>query len=94
MPLPATEGPLGVIVVGRPGGNGFSADDVAFLNILAGLCALAVERIRLLADRSHVREILAAGRSPCMTPRRGFASGGCGSTSSSSRSRSTAAPPT
>ena len=58
LPLPATEGPLGVIVVGRPGDNGFSADDVAFLNILAGLCALAVERIRLLADRSHVREIL------------------------------------
>jgi GAF domain-containing protein len=58
LPLPATEGPLGVIVVGRPGDGGFSADDVAFLSILAGLCASAVERIRLLADRSHVREIL------------------------------------
>jgi GAF domain-containing protein len=52
LPLPATDGPLGVIVVGRPGDNGFSADDVAFLDILAGLCALAVERVRLLADRS------------------------------------------
>jgi GAF domain-containing protein len=58
LPLPATERPLGVIVVGRAGAYGFSPDDVAFLSVLAGLCALAVERIRLAADRSHVREVL------------------------------------
>lgn len=58
LPLPAADGCLGVLVVGRSGHRGFSADDVAFLNVLTGLCALAVERLRLSTDRSHVREIL------------------------------------
>ena len=58
LPLPAAEGALGVIVVGRGGDAGFSADDVAFLDVLAGLCGLALERLRLSADRSHVREII------------------------------------
>jgi DNA-binding winged helix-turn-helix (wHTH) protein len=58
LPLPGTHRPLGVIVLGRSEHRGFSADDIAFLNVLAGLCALAVERLRLSADRSHVREIL------------------------------------
>jgi DNA-binding winged helix-turn-helix (wHTH) protein len=58
LPFPATGPALGVIVFGRPGERGFSEDDIAFLNVLAGLCALAVERQRLSTDRSHVREIL------------------------------------
>jgi GAF domain-containing protein len=58
LPLPGTHGPLGVIVLRRSGHRGFSADDIAFLTVLAGLCALAVERLRLSTDRSHVREIL------------------------------------
>jgi DNA-binding winged helix-turn-helix (wHTH) protein len=58
LPLPATGPALGVIVFGRPGERGFSEDDIAFLSVLAGLCALAVERLRLSTDRSHVREIL------------------------------------
>ena len=58
LPLPATGAALGVIVFGRSEGRGFSEDDIAFLNVLAGLCALAVERLRLSSDRAHVREIL------------------------------------
>ena len=58
LPLPATGAALGVILFGRSGDRGFSEDDIAFLNVLAGLCALAVERLRLSSDRSHVREIL------------------------------------
>lgn len=58
LPLPAIHGPVGVIVFGRSGRRGFSADDIAFLNVLAGLCALAVERLRLSIERSHVRQIL------------------------------------
>jgi DNA-binding winged helix-turn-helix (wHTH) protein len=58
LPLPGTYGPLGVMVVGRSGHRGFSADAVAFLNVLAGLCALAVERLHLSTGRSDVRETL------------------------------------
>jgi DNA-binding response OmpR family regulator len=46
------------MVVGRSGRRGFSADAVAFLNVLAGLCALAVERLRLSTGRSDVGEML------------------------------------
>jgi GAF domain-containing protein len=58
LPLPATGAALGVIVFGRSDARGFSDEDIAFLNVLAGLCALAVERLRLSTDRTHVREIL------------------------------------
>jgi DNA-binding winged helix-turn-helix (wHTH) protein len=58
LPLPAIDAALGVIVFSRSGDRGFSEQDIAFLNVLAGLCALAVERLRLSTDRSHVREIL------------------------------------
>jgi DNA-binding winged helix-turn-helix (wHTH) protein len=58
LPLPATGAALGVIVFARSGDRGFSEEHIAFLNVLAGLCALAVERLRLSSDRSHVREIL------------------------------------
>ena len=55
VPLPASDGPLGVMVVGRSGRAGFSADEVAFVGVLAGVCALALERLRLLADRQILR---------------------------------------
>ena len=63
VPLAATERPVGVMVVGRAGRAGFSADDIAFIEVLAGLCALALERLRLLADRSEARQILSRRRS-------------------------------
>ena len=58
LPLPATDGALGVIVFGRSGARGFSDHDIAFLDVLAGLCALALERLRLSTDRFRAREIL------------------------------------
>ena len=58
LPLPTSDRPLGVIVLGRPGHRAFATNDMAFLDVLAGLCALAVERLRIATDRSHVREIL------------------------------------
>ena len=59
VPLAASEGPVGVMVVGRAGRAGFSADEVAFIGVLAGVCALALERLRLLAD-GRSRQILQA----------------------------------
>ena len=46
LPLPATDGAVGVIVLGRSGDRGFSGEEMAFLSVLAGLCAPAVERVR------------------------------------------------
>jgi hypothetical protein len=57
LPLPGADGALGVIVFGRSGPLGFSGDDIPFLKVLAGLCAMAVERLRLASRRSGVREI-------------------------------------
>jgi DNA-binding winged helix-turn-helix (wHTH) protein len=58
LPLLGTRGALGVIVFGRSGRRPLSGDDVAFLNVLAGLCAMAVECMQLSSERSRVREIL------------------------------------
>jgi GAF domain-containing protein len=58
LPLPGTEHPVGAMALGLPSGRGLSDDDRAFLTVLAGLCALAVERVRLSTDRSHVRALL------------------------------------
>jgi GAF domain-containing protein len=58
MPLPGALHPVGLVAVARTGRRGFSEDDRAFMTILAGLCALAVERLRLLADKSHVLALL------------------------------------
>lgn len=54
LPLPSGEGPLGVIVFGRSGDYGFSDADKAFLSVLATLGALALERLRLSAQRAVV----------------------------------------
>jgi DNA-binding winged helix-turn-helix (wHTH) protein len=62
VPLPAAEGPVGVMVIGRSGRAGFSPDERAFVDVLAGVCALALERLRLLADRSETRQILSRRR--------------------------------
>jgi hypothetical protein len=56
LPLAGGELPLGVIVFGRSRRRGFSKHDCAFMKVLAGLCALAVERVRLSSTRSRIRE--------------------------------------
>jgi hypothetical protein len=49
---------LGLMVVERPRHRPFCDDDRPFLNVLAGLCGLAMERLRLSIERSHDRAIL------------------------------------
>jgi GAF domain-containing protein len=58
--LPISQGArnLGLFVLGRRDDRPFSADDRSFLDVLTGLCALALERLRLCADRSRVRALL------------------------------------
>ena len=46
LPLTGAAAPLGVIVLGRSNRRGFSFHERAFMTALAGLCALAVERVR------------------------------------------------
>jgi two-component system response regulator RegX3 len=46
LPLPAADGAVGVLVLGRSGDRGFAPDERAFLNVLAALSAPAVERVR------------------------------------------------
>ena len=55
VPLPATARPVGVMAVGRSGRDGFSSDDVAFVEVLAAVCGFALERLQLLADRQVLR---------------------------------------
>ena len=58
--LPISQGVrnLGLLVLGRHGDRPFSADDRSFLDVLTGLSALALERLRLCADRARVRALL------------------------------------
>jgi GAF domain-containing protein len=58
--LPISQGArnLGLLVLGRRGDRPFSADDRSFLDVLTGLSALALERLRLCADRARVRALL------------------------------------
>jgi Transcriptional regulatory protein, C terminal/GAF domain len=83
LPLPAAAGAVGVLVLGRSGDRGFSADDMAFLNVLAALSAPAVERAgrqlalraadtqlrvgRLRIDLEHL-QVEIDGRSAHLTP--------------------------
>ena len=78
LPLPTSGAALGVILFGRSGDRGFSEDDIAFLNVLAGLCALAVERLGCPATGPTSGRSFAAGGSPCTSRAPGCASGGCG----------------
>jgi GAF domain-containing protein len=58
LPLWASDRPLGLMVLERTPHHPFTADDRPFLNVLAGLCALALERLRLSEERSDDRAIL------------------------------------
>ncbi len=55
--IPADGRPLGIIVAARVRDLAFSEQDRAFLNVLAGVSALALERLRLSIGRSHVRHV-------------------------------------
>ena len=60
--IPPPARPLGMIVVGRMHERLFSNDDRAFLNVLASLSGLALERLWLLTTRSRPRPALHAER--------------------------------
>ena len=47
LPLPTSDRPLGVIVLGRPGHRAFATNDMAFLDVLAGLCAVSYTHLTL-----------------------------------------------
>ena len=52
LPLTGADMPLGVLVLERPSRRGFTWNDCAFMTVLAALCALTVERLRLSAGAS------------------------------------------
>jgi hypothetical protein len=58
LPLRGSDGPLGLMVLERSRHEPFSDDDRPFMNVLAGLCALALERLRLSAERADDRSVL------------------------------------
>jgi hypothetical protein len=49
---------FGLIVLGRSQDRPFSDDERTFMVVLAGLCALALDRLRMCADRARVLEVL------------------------------------
>lgn len=56
--IPPAERPQGVIVVGRGNGRSFSEEERVYLEVLAALCALGVERLRRSIERSQLRAML------------------------------------
>jgi len=53
--IPPHEHPAGIVIVGRTHGGGFSREDRRFLDALAAISALALERLRLSNDPRHLR---------------------------------------
>ncbi|HEX5622170.1 MAG TPA: winged helix-turn-helix domain-containing protein [Solirubrobacteraceae bacterium] len=58
--LPISHGArsFGLIVLGRSHDRPFSDDERRFMVVLAGLCALALDRLRMCADRARVLAVL------------------------------------
>jgi DNA-binding winged helix-turn-helix (wHTH) protein len=54
-PMPPLHRPVGIIAVGRSRGVSFAYSDQAFLNALAAVAALGLERFRLENDHQHTR---------------------------------------
>ena len=53
---------FGVVVFGWPHSRAFSDDDRGFLTALRGLCALALDRLCLSAERDRLRGLLGRAR--------------------------------
>ena len=58
LPISQGERNLGLLVLGRPYDRPLSEDDRTFLNVLTSLCGLAMDRLRMYADRSRMRAAL------------------------------------
>ncbi|MBK5307199.1 MAG: SpoIIE family protein phosphatase [Frankiaceae bacterium] len=68
LPLVARGRLLGLILVGRPTGSGYGADDVSVLTDLARRAALAVDNARLYEERSSIAKALQASLLPPTLP--------------------------
>ena len=58
LPIPQVLCPRGLIVAGRLDGRPFSHVDRAFATVLAGICGLALDRLRLSSERARARTAL------------------------------------
>jgi DNA-binding winged helix-turn-helix (wHTH) protein len=58
LPISQDDRTLGLLVLGRSHSQPFSEYDRTFLDALADLCALALDRLQMCADRSRVRAVL------------------------------------
>jgi anti-sigma regulatory factor (Ser/Thr protein kinase) len=68
LPLVARGRLLGLILVGRPAGSVYGADDVSVLTDLARRAALAVDNARLYEERSSIAKALQASLLPPTLP--------------------------
>jgi len=73
LPLVARRRLLGVLVIGRPPGAIFGADDVGLLNDLARRTAVAVDSARLYEESTMIARALQASLLPPTLPRGGVA---------------------
>jgi GAF domain-containing protein len=69
LPLVARGRLLGLILVGRPAGSVYAADDVGVLTDLARRAALAVDNARLYEERSSIAKALQASLLPPTLPK-------------------------
>ena len=68
VPLVARRRLLGLLLVGRPAGNSYAADDVGLLTDLARRAALAVDNARLYEERTSIAHALQASLLPPTLP--------------------------
>jgi sigma-B regulation protein RsbU (phosphoserine phosphatase) len=68
VPLVARRRLLGLLLVGRPAGGSYAADDVSLLTDLARRAALAVENARLYEERNAIAQALQASLLPSSLP--------------------------
>jgi sigma-B regulation protein RsbU (phosphoserine phosphatase) len=68
VPLVARRRLLGMLLVGRPAGSAYSADDVALLGDLARRAAVAIDSARLYEERTSIAHALQASLLPPMLP--------------------------
>ena len=64
LPIARESRGIGVVVFGWPHTRAFSDDERAFLTVLKGLCALALDRLHLAAERDHLRTLLQRASMP------------------------------
>jgi Transcriptional regulatory protein, C terminal/GAF domain len=64
LPIARESRGIGVVVFGWPHTRAFSDDERAFLTVLKGLCALALDRLHLAAERDRLRARLARASMP------------------------------